>query len=254
MKTKLSAIILVVAALLAGCSSRSISNSGYHADSTYVGELNELEVLGVRPDAAITDAMISDALSDDQRIALRRGSRVVLIQSGAYFPDDAMMTAAGKYYDIVPLSGIPPNGERRHYYRQQRNEDGFWTTQASDGEVQPIDKALRLAAARAGAQTLVVYWGVLETEREGYATKAVSWVPLVGDFIPDEDQETRIRLKAAVIDVSTGSWDLLTPEVYSDERTTIGANRQSSDQRQVNLLKEKAYDRLVADLQTRYGY
>jgi len=236
---------------LVGCSTRSISNSGYEGDRSYVGELNELQVLGVEPGRLITEDEIRLALAGAGQVSLSRGDRLVLIQSGARFPDEAMLALAKRYYDVVPLSGVPAHGEgwRFQPYRAgpQPPKNG------AEASYQPLDKALRLAAAHTGARTLVVYWGVLETEREIYATKVVSWVPLVGDFIPDEEQETRIRLRTAVIDVASGDWEIFEPKVYSDERTTVGIGREYSDQNQVSALKEQAYERLVDDLLTRYS-
>jgi len=248
MKTKLFAIICVIASLLAGCSSRSISNSGYEHDRAYQGELSELQVLGVEPGKAITNEDIQQALASASGVKLKRGSRIVLIQSGAQFPDDMMMNAALRDYDVVPLSGLPPEVRRKTTYDYFGGEHVTFTPEVN----QPLDKALRLASAKTGAETLIVYWGVLETQREGYATKAVSWVPIVGSFIPDEEQEMRIRLRAAVIDVASGDWEILTPKVYTDERTTLGIGREYSDQKQVDLLKQQAYERLVDELQTRY--
>ncbi|MDA0348217.1 MAG: hypothetical protein O3C43_17430 [Verrucomicrobia bacterium] len=45
---------------------------------------------------------------------------------------------------------------------------------------------------------------------------------------------------------------MLIPEVYEDEIQTAGINRQEKDQQQVELLKERGYKRLIADIQTRY--
>lgn len=252
MKTKLFAIICVIASLLAGCSSRSISNSGYEHDHSYQGELSELQVLGVEPGKAITNEDIQQALANAGQVKLQRGDRVVMIQSGARWPDDKMLELAERYYDVVPLSGVPARGHGKYY---EPYADGLHHRPTKDAEFvhQPLDKALRLAAARTGARTLVVYWGVLETKREAYATKAVSWVPIVGSFVPDEEQETRIRLRAAIIDVETGDWELLEPKSYSDDRTTVGIGREYSDQKQVTLLKEQAYERLVDDMLTRYS-
>ena len=58
----------------------------------------------------------------------------------------------------------------------------------------------------------------------------------------------RIRLKAAVIDVATGYWEMLIPEVYEDKQFSTGLSRHQRDQQQVEFLKEKGYRRLIADL------
>jgi hypothetical protein len=220
-----------------GCTTRSISNFGYRSDHAYRGELSELEVLGVRADAEVTEADIQKALTSRERIHLKNGDRLVLVQSGARFPDEVMMAEMKRYYSVVPLSGVPTDDE----YRDHRSS-----------AKRPLDKVLRLAAARAGAKTLIVCWGVLESERESYATKALSWVPIVGAAIPDESQNLRLRLKLIVIDVASGRWELLIPEEYADKRGSARIARKDQDQIQVRLLKDNGYRSAVRDLQVRY--
>jgi|MGYP000170245881 hypothetical protein len=59
-----------------------------------------------------------------------------------------------------------------------------------------------------------------------------------------------IRLKAVVMDVASGHWEMLTPEVYTDNKTTSKINRQQKDQQLVEMLKTKANKRLIDDLRT----
>ncbi|MBC8325447.1 MAG: aminopeptidase [Verrucomicrobia subdivision 3 bacterium] len=231
-------LILCVAACTIGCQTRSISNSDYHGSWMYRGELSELEVLGVAADEQITEADIAAALEAEAKVTLRRGDRVVVVQSGAQFPDDPMLKALEPLYSVVPLSGVPTTDRR---YREQ-----------PPGPKQPLDKSLRLAAAKAGAKTLIVYWGVLESGREEHGTKIISWVPVVGRMVPDEKQKIRIRLKAAVIDVATGTWEFVIPEAYDDTATSARLNREESDQAQVARLKVKGYEALAKALTARY--
>ena len=70
-------IIVVAALIIAGCGTRSISNSGYYADSDrgygqrnspfYKGELNEFDVLGIDP-VGVTDSFL-DLGGDSLRAA-----------------------------------------------------------------------------------------------------------------------------------------------------------------------------------------
>lgn len=62
----------------------------------------------------------------------------------------------------------------------------------------------------------MVYWGVLESARENLSTKVVSWVPILGALVPDENQRMRIRLKVALIAVKTGHWSMFSPEPFDD--------------------------------------
>ena len=90
-------------------------------------------------------------------------------------------------FSDAPFSGIPP-----------RPANGTPEKDGSYGE------RLRLAAAAGGYQHVMVYWGQLESLTTNGVTKAVSWVPIVGMAIPDESQQMRIRLKAAIVEVATG--------------------------------------------------
>jgi len=136
-----------VALLVVGCQTRSISDSGYRSESgrshrlqptSYQGELNELDVLGIERNPKITEEQIAQALNSAARVKLRKGSNVLLVQSGAQFPDDPMIAALSQSVNVTPFNGMPNSFERDAYH-----------------------KALRFAAARGGCETVVCYWGVL---------------------------------------------------------------------------------------------
>lgn len=238
---RLSALAIVLAIILAGCSTRSISNSevipehgSRYCDvpgSGYRGELSEFNVLGVRPDEPVSDEEIRSALEASKLIRFKPGSRILLIQSGAQFPDQPMVAALSGPFTVSGFSGVPEGGN----------------SQTAD-----YAKSIRLAAARAGAAGVVVYWGVLETGTEILATKAISWVPIVGGVLPDETQKMRIRLKVAVIDVATGTWDMVYPEPLNDTAASGHYTRYSSDQGQVAKLKDAAYGAAAALLKARF--
>src|SRR5687768_785810 len=85
--------------VLTGCQTRSISDSGYRRDGSrhfveparYSGELNELDVLGIERNPNITDEHISKALDNAGRVMIRKGSNILLVQSGAQYPDEPMI-------------------------------------------------------------------------------------------------------------------------------------------------------------------
>lgn len=234
----------LVLLLLAGCETRSISDSGYRRGESnryYRGELTEAEVVG-SPDSAahpITDADIQRVLHSSKRVHAAPGTGLVVVQSGAVTPDDAMVQALNTRYRIQPFSGLP-------------EERGF----ASSGE--PVNsgngsysKRLRLAAAQGGFEHILCYWGTLESARENQVTKAVSWVPIAGSFVPDENQRMRINLHAVLIDVGTGRWSPYTGKPSEDAALSAGILRGSSDQKQVTKLKSQAYASLVDELVAR---
>ncbi|HVM79511.1 MAG TPA: hypothetical protein VMU06_10855 [Stellaceae bacterium] len=237
-------VSIALISTMAACQTRSISNSGYEAGNAYVGghypypgyardklyrgELAELDVLGIDTTGDIDNAKITRTRAEYRRPALRRGSSVLLVQSGAMLPDEAMSQALGPYFDVQPFSGVPEGGR-------------VYAT------------ALRLAAARAGADTVICYWGVLESAVEREGTKVVSWVPIIGTFIPDETQHMRIRLKVAVIDVRSGDWSVFAPDSRSDSALSANLDRGGSDQRQVLALKAMAYKAAAEQLVASYA-
>lgn len=258
MKISKICLVTIACALLAGCSTRSISDSGFPADDhpayfaprvngsasdfAYRGELSEFDVLGITRGQTTSDQDIQRALDNAKAVKLNAGSSILLIQSGAMFPDAAMVTELGKYFRISPFSGVPPLTRR-----------GFETTATESRDPESFSQSLRLAAARGGDDVILCYWGILEAEKEKLASKEVSWVPLVGWMVPDEKQHMRIRLKMAVIDVRSGSWSVLSPEAFDDSRISASIRRGANDQKQVELLKTKAYEACVKDLVKRYS-
>ena len=227
--------------VLAGCSTtRSISHSrpsdtfGYVPRGSsdpgfeYRGELNEFDVLGVDRARMATDEEIARTLEAAGRVELKPGSRVLLVQSGAVFPDGPMLSELQKHFQIVPFSGVPP-GQRT-------------AVDAEPAEQFSYSRSLRLTAARTGAETIICYWGTLESARRKMETKTVSWVPIAGWVVPDESQYMRIRLKLAIIDVRTGHWRVICPEPFADKAWSTTFTRGSSDLKQVEALKKKAYE------------
>ncbi|MEW6219001.1 MAG: aminopeptidase [Thermodesulfobacteriota bacterium] len=239
--------LFFLALVLASCSTRSISNSGYRAgegwsgadNPLYQGELSEFDVLGISRGSSVTEEEITGALADHRPVSLRKGSTVLVIQSGAMLPDQPLVAALERDYAVAGFSGVPPAVAKGEGKEPAAQTSYFM--------------ALRLAAARGGTEKVVVVWGVLETAQEDLVTRAVSWVPVVGWALPDQRQQMRIRLKVAVIDVASGRWALfLTPPV-TDEAVSAFLGRQASDQEQVALLKDKAYVALADELATRFG-
>jgi hypothetical protein len=233
----MSAAVVLIAIALAGCGARSISNSGYEADSSRnygrhtPTELSEFQVLGIDPSAGATETEIRKALENRKPVVAKKGSGILLVQSAAAMPDEPMRKALERSFNVAGFTGIP----------------------AGDATPTAYASALRLAAARAGCENIVVYWGVLETASENRVTKNISWVPFLGWGISDENQLMRIRLKVAVIDTQTGQWNMFAPEAIDDTATSSYMSRKSSDARQVESLKEKAYVTMADDIIKRFS-
>jgi hypothetical protein len=220
--------------LLAGCSTRSISNSGFKDNGRrgtqlggYTGELSELDVIGVTADATVTEADIQAAVRSPAGAQLSRTSRVLLIQSGADFPDAPMLEAMQSRFNVASFSGRP----------QSKTDAG-----------PAFSKTLRLVAARGGFDKIVCYWGVLESERKDQLTSTISWIPIVGYVIPDERENMRIRLKAAIVDVATGRWTFVNPPSSASSKLTWVLSREEKDRELVHKLKAEGYQSLARAL------
>ena len=245
-------LALVVAVMVGGCATRrSISNSGAHYGSRamchgaprpssdpgfeYRGELNEFDVLGVERNRITSEEEIRQALDRPKSVPLKPGSSILLVQSGAMFPDGPMIAELRRRFEVTPFSGVPP-ACRTAFDHEPAEEFSY-------------SKSLRLAAARAGAETIICYWGMLESARRDLETKTISWVPLAGWLLPDESQHMRIRIKLALIDVRAGSWTVLCPEPFTDAAASTRFTRGRSDQNQVERLKRKAYTESARELE-----
>jgi len=233
---KFTLLTMLMLIALIGCTTqRTVSNSGYYPGNDnplYKGELSEFDVLGIEPGEEVTEQDISAAASGKgEQLRLRKGESILLIQSGAMIPEQEMTERMEKYFSVSVFTGVPAQG---------KNADASYA------------KALRYAAAKAGIDKIVVYWGMLETETKDLATKNVSWVPIVGWAIPDQTQEVRIRLKVALVDVKSGQWELFVPKVFEETAYSASLNREQSDRQQIAQLKNKVYQAAVESIVARY--
>lgn len=259
MKTKLTLSLLIALAIFTGCTTtkRSLSNSNYREpgrtvhftprqnDSDpgfeYRGELSEFDVLGITRTEIATDDDIEKALAAAKQIRLKPGASILLVQSGAIFPDAPMVNELSQHFRVVPFTGVPPVSRR-----------------ATEGQLEQFDaggfsRSLRLAAARGGCETILCYWGILESESAKLATKTVSWVPVASWFIPDENQHMSIRLKLALVDVRTGDWTVLSPDAIVASKLSVSPRRAVADQKLVERLKQQAYEAGAKELLSRYA-
>lgn len=251
------AALLAAVLLLSACEARSISDSGYAGDGgydggrgnpLYKGEISEFDLLGIDVSRPASDEEIAQQLAQHSRVGLRKGGSMMVIQSGALMPDDQMVTALDRYFAVVPFSGVPLVRLEAASYASNSV-----SPKLTDERVTNYARALRLAAAKSGAEVIFCYWGVLDSAVEHEATKVVSWVPLVGSVIPDETQLMRIRLKVALIDVRSGHWSMFAPAAFVDRALSASLIRAQSDQKQVALLKEKAYKAAVEAFVAKYA-
>ncbi len=276
MKTATTFALIAAASLLMGCANktRTISQSGYH-DHLHYGsphsrELDEFDVLGLNRDQPVTEEDIRRASNQAKSVQLSSGSTILLVQSGAMYPDGPMIAELNKHFRVVPFTGFATQQSQPEVRSNQRSTRNAFiitdpdkpasavplTTLARENySSEPLhdkpgaySRRLRLAAARAGATAIVCYWGILESGTEQFATKTISWVPVVNWFVYDERQHTRIRLKVAVIDVPTGNWSMFNAQPLEDNRFSVRPRREIKDPQQTESLKQKAYTLAARDL------
>ena len=226
------AFVLVGAlALVAACSGRPISDPyGHSRNPDYVGELTELDVIGIDPAVPVSEAEIGAAAAEGGKAGLRDGDRVLLVQSGAATPDAGMVAALSEHYRVSPFSGLP---------------------QPKAGE--NTSRVLRLAAARGGNRAILCYWGTIEVGTEDMGSKTVSWLPIVGQIIPDETQLMRVSLRVILLDVASGRWEGVSVTSEQDRASSARFSRESSDVSQVDRMKAQAYRQLAQAIQERFG-
>ena len=236
MKVKIVLLILTIS-IVAGCASTSISDSGYKRNNEQRSwhqnyepeagkELNELAVIGVAPNATFDEEQILKSLKEAKPFELTSGSRILLLQSGAQYPDSEMVNSMSSYWDVSTLSG-----DSRHY--------------ANKGS---LNKLLRYTAATGGNGYVVVYWGVIETAEKNLQTKGISWVPLLGWSLPDEKTQIRVILKFAIIDVASGQWKMFQPSPVKDEFLSAIINRDGKAQGVEIEMKKAVYARAAKEL------
>ncbi len=209
-----------VALLLCSCDSTPISATGYSSSNRYshgskTPELSEVDFI-----------KLPGSSGGASRPA--PGSRVLLVQSGAAIPDPALTKEFGRYYHVVPFTG-----DRRELAGD------------SESSSPQVAETLRLAARRSGASHVICVWGRIESERQSHATKVVSWVPIVGQVVPDETLHSRINLKGGVLNAATGGWDAVGVNTEVDSRVTNSLNRGASRTAKTEQDKANGYEKLA---------
>jgi len=155
----------------------------------------------------------------------------MLIQSGAMIPDEDMVKGMEKYYSVSVFTGVPTEGGTRETLTPKRCglRCKGWTR-----KIGGVLGVTRNWARRLGNQGCVV-----DT--------------IIGGAIPDQTQRMRIRMKVAIVDVKSGQWDMFSPSPFEDTDASGRYSRVSSDQAQVAILKNKAYNATVDDVIKRFS-
>lgn len=210
MRFRAPLLLLAVLVALTGCTTRSISYHSGNENRLYSGELSQMNVI-----AALS---AEGGVPGEGPVIIPAKGKVILIQSGQSAPDPQVVAGMPPGVEVLPFSGIPS---------------------PSPGGV-----SWRQAARAGGVQTVLVYWGTIETSRTNQATKAISWTPVTA-WIPDEDQQMRVAVSAVVADVASGRWSLVTASSRTSQVSSSIFSRDAEDQKQIRELKQDAFDQLL---------
>jgi hypothetical protein len=186
-------------------------------------QLADTDVLGVSSSAP-TDEDIRNTLDRASKVELRQGESVLVVQSAEPVPDSRMIAELNRYYRAIPYSGIRSD----------------WISGDSGGNPD-YAKALRFAAAQAGAEKILCFWGNLEVAHHDLSTKTVTWLPVVDIFVPDQKENVRVHLKVALVDVRTGAWTVFRTEPQEARMVSTGWSREHVQSPEVRRLQQKSY-------------
>ena len=226
-----SAIFAVSLVLLVGCAHESSTDysradfSSRKVKGFSPNELTEMDVVGVAAKRTPSDREIANALDRANGVQLKSGDKVLILQSGQPVPDARMVAEVNKHYRAIPFSGVRYDWARR-------------TPESPDDH---YAKSLRMAAAQAGAQKILCYWGNLEIAKHDLSTKTITWLPVIDVIVPDQKDNVRVHLKVAVIDVRTGAWSFFRTEPVQAQVITTGWGREHLEIPEVRELQRKSY-------------
>jgi len=243
----LSAFVIAIAAL-AGCSGISGPGGGGRGGPGGGGperdkqklpamnpqELSEYQVLGISIYRKIEESDIAKRLREPHKFALNPNSCIVVAQSGAETPDKALVEALAKRFKVSIMSGVPDYEQLGTY---DEDEDFRGPTSPHGRQMinnVRLDKAFRLAAAKAGADTIVVVWK-----------------KSAGKGIPG--------VRAAVIDVESGKWEIISP-LADEEVEADNADAKAESRKKPKIYPDlkpeeivNGYENLAATLETQAG-
>ena len=199
----------------------------YHSSGN---ELADADVLGSSANAP-TEEDIRQTLDRAAKVDLKAAEPVLVLQSGEPVPDARMVAELSKHFRAIPYSGIRSD----------------WITGDASGHPD-YARALRFAAAQAGVEKILCYWGTLEVAHHDLSTKTVTWLPVVDFFIPDQKENVRVYLKVALVDVRTGAWTVFRTEPEETQMVSTSWAREHVQSPEIRRLQQKSYTVAVNSL------
>jgi hypothetical protein len=230
---------IVAATFLIGCAHENTTDyrradyssrkplKSYHSGAN---ELLDADVLGSTAQVP-TNEDIRKTLDRATKVGLREGESVLVVQSGEPVPDSRMIAELNQHFRAIPFSGIRSD----------------WIH--GDSTVSPdYAKALRFAAAQAGAEKILCFWGQLEVAHHDLSTKTITWLPVVDVIVPDQKENVRVLLKVALVDVRSSAWTVFRTEPQETQMMSTGWGREHVRSPEVRRLQQKSYEVAVNSL------
>lgn len=237
-KWKLSIFLPLFALSITACTSQKFTpRTDVLPPAT--GHLTEQDVLDINPKQEVTEDDIQDAIkaASSGTFTLTPGDRIILVQSGATVPDSVMQEAMMSHYQVAVYSGIAPIKPRPKLAR--KGETPLETPEPN------YIKTLRLAAAKARQDKIIVYWGYLELGKLDNDNKSIVWQRYLSGDIPSSTKQLRYLVRFALVDVKTGMWTMYSSINHQDEYVQTTFKSYENDIVQVNRVKDASY-RLAA--------
>ncbi len=225
MKTPtLLACSLISAAALSSCMTTSLSDPN---GSGHSKDLSLYDLTGSQAGSPVSEADVTRASNQGGSLPAR-GSRVLLVQSGAFQPDPQLVTAYAAHGTPVVWDGRNPEA------------DSDKKSPARTG------RQLRLAAAQQGCSHVVVVFGEIQSDSRSLPTAVVSWVPVVGELIPSEHSGTRLLAQAIILETRSPRYTLMSAQPREKQGITAGLTANGVNGRRSEKLKALAYPELAA--------
>lgn len=227
-------LIIISVSPLSGCSS-SPEFKSRAANLSVKKQLTEQEVLDIDPLIEITEHDIQQAIKEANKdsFLIAKNAPIVLVQSGANVPDASMQQEMMKYYNVSVYSGISPTKPRSPIAR--KNEEQILLPQPN------YIKSLRLAAAKARQDKIIVYWGDFELGLPDKDDTKIVWLPYNEGDIARNTKYLRYSLRFATVDVKSGMWVMYTPPNTESEFLNVAFQSHQNKLNQLNAVKEEAY-------------
>lgn len=225
MKTALQLTVAALTTLtLTSCVTTSLSDPN---GSGHASDLSVYELTSEQPGRAVTEADIARSASRGGSLPAR-GSRILLVQSGAHQPDPALVAAYGAYCQPVVWNGQNTNTD------DERKSTGA-----------PAGRRLRLAAAQQGCSHVVVVFGEIQSDSRELPTSILSWVPVAGEILPSERSGTRLLAQAVIMETRSPRYTMISAQPRQKQGLTTAYGASGINGRRSEKLKALAYPELA---------